>query len=60
VASSASACCSQATEHRGLACYENFARVAVDLRVRELAGEFAADERDHVLAPESFMGLKPY
>jgi rubrerythrin len=49
-----------AAEHRGVAFYENFARVAVDLRVRELADEFAAEERGHVLALERFMGLKPY
>jgi rubrerythrin len=49
-----------AAEHRGVAFYENFARVAVDLRVRELADEFAEEERGHVLALERFMGLKPY
>lgn len=49
-----------AAEHRGVAFYENYARVAVDLRVRELADEFAAEERGHVLALERFLGLKPY
>lgn len=47
-------------ERRAVVFYEETAQSSADPRVRALALEFAAEEREHVLALERFMGSKPY
>lgn len=47
-------------ERRGLAFYQAEARGSSDAGTREIAATFADEERDHVLALERFLGLKPY
>ena len=49
-----------AAERRGIAVYDQVARSTDDAEIKTLATAFAAEERDHVLALERFMGLKPY
>ncbi|MDP1524411.1 MAG: ferritin family protein [Rhodocyclaceae bacterium] len=47
-------------ERRAVVFYEEAAQSSLDSKVRALALEFATEERDHVLALERFMGLRPY
>ncbi len=49
-----------AAEQRGVSFYTSVAQAASDPQTRQLAEEFAAEERGHVLALERFLGLKPY
>ncbi len=49
-----------ASEQHGVEFYEKMALEATDLPTRTLAEEFAAEEREHVLALERFMGIRPY
>lgn len=47
-------------ERRAVAFYASVAQSAADQQTREMAEEFAAEERGHVLALERFLGVKPY
>lgn len=47
-------------ERRAATFYAEIADTSADSEVRRLAGDFAAEERRHVLALERFLGLKPY
>jgi len=49
-----------AAERRGVAFYEEVSRTTTDSQTRIHAEEFAAEEREHVLALERFFGLKSY
>lgn len=49
-----------ATERHGVTFYEEVARTTADMETRFIAEEFAAEEREHVLALERFFGLEPY
>lgn len=49
-----------AAERRGMAFYRHVAATSRDSRVQELAGEFGAEEAEHVAAMERIMGLRPY
>lgn len=51
---------SLAAEKRGVAFYEEIARMTTDAQTRLHAEEFAVEERGHVLALERFFGLKSY
>lgn len=47
-------------ESRAARFYAEIARIATDQKVTTLARQFAAEEQQHILALERFMGLKPY
>jgi len=47
-------------ERRAAAFYAEVATTSLDPIVKVLANTFAAEEREHVLALERFMGAKPY